>query len=157
MLRDAILIVLAATACSAIVPERARAEPGFDIDVCPIGCEIALVGVLVVPPIVFATAQIAYAAQARWFPLGWAIPELIYGGLATTLMIGVGADSNDAGGAAGFAVVYGWLTLHAILSIALDDPDERARARAAPARSTMPSFAGAPIPGGAVLGVTGFW
>jgi hypothetical protein len=120
---------------------------GYDLG-CEAACILMIGSVLIVPPIVFTTAQISYGVQGRWFPLGWAIPELIYGGLMTSFAFAAASDANDAGGVAAFAVFSGWLTLHAILSIALGDPSTRERPRL--------RAVAAPLRGGAWLGVAGF-
>jgi hypothetical protein len=154
-MRNHSILILAATAfCLTSRPVRAE---GFDVDIpCEAGCILVISSVFVVPPLVFGTAQIAYAAQSHWFPLGWAIPELIYGGLMTSLMLAVATRPYDATGEiAVFATVYGWLTLHALLSIVLND--HGAPARASPKPSRMPRVVAAPVPGGAVLGISGAW
>jgi hypothetical protein len=156
MRRQSILILAAAAVWLLSSPVRAQ---GADVDIpCGAACILVMSGVFIVPPLVFATAQItyAYAAQSHWFPLGWAIPELIYGGLMTSLTFAVlTEDANGGTVVAPFAMANAWLTVHALLSIALNDYGAPASASTKPSR--IPGIVAAPVPGGATLSVSGVW
>lgn len=139
-------------------PANAQASGGddFNVDLCNTTCELIAAGVFILPPLTFLTAEVVYAAQSRWFPLGWAIPELIYGGLMTSLFVAVARNANDAGGAVMLAVAHGWLTTHALLSLVIGD-----RARGQPVRDDerpqieRPQIGFAPLEGGGWVGIRG--
>jgi len=153
-LRFMLVLLTLLTVLAAAEPAAAQGQDSYDIDFCDATCEWIAIGALsvaLIPPLVFGSAEIVYATQGRWFPLGWAVPELIYGMLMTTLT-SIAALSVEENGAVlvPFAAVYGWFTVHAILSVALGQPQPPQHARA---RSI--DLAMAPLPGGAWLGVHG--
>jgi hypothetical protein len=136
--------------CLAFEPREAKAY-----SVCPSACALVVAGVVFLPTLTFLSAEGIYAAQLRWFPVGWAVPELLYGGAMTALLSGVMANSGEPGALAPFVALYGWFTIHAVLSLALgdDDPQPDERPRPAPPRARIVA---APLEGGAWAGVSGY-
>jgi hypothetical protein len=157
-----VLASVAVAALSLFDPASAQATGGGDfenLDLCDTTCELVTIAALAAPPLVFLTAEVVYAAQWRWFPLGWAIPELIYGALMTSLMVAVASNTNDTGGAALLVLAHGWLTTHALLSLVIGD---RARGQAAwdehshpTVRTESPQIGFVPLDGGGWVGVRG--
>jgi hypothetical protein len=153
---------VAVAALSLLDPASARASGGgdFNFDLCDTTCELVLAGTLILPPLIFLTAELGYAAQWRWFPPGWAISELIYGALMTSMMVAVASYIDDAGGAALFVVTHGWLTTHALLSLVIGDrargrPVRDAEQRHEKVQTERPQIGFAPLQGGAWVGVRG--
>jgi hypothetical protein len=157
-------LVRASVAVAALLlfdPPSAQATGGdFNLDICDTTCELVMVGAIVLPPLTFFAAELFYAAQWRWFPVGWAIPELIYGALMTALTVAAASNLDDAEGAVVLVIAHGWLTTHALLSLVIGD-----RARGRPVRDDehrhdkvkieRPQIGFAPLEGGGWIGVRG--
>lgn len=159
-------LVLASLAVAALLlvdPTNAKANGGGDfddLDLCNTTCELVIIGAFILPPLTFFTAEVIYGAQWRWFPLGWAIPELIYGALMTSATVATASNANDAGGAAVFVIAYGWLTTHALLSLVIGDRGRGQPARDAEQRQDKvqierPQIGFVPLQGGGWIGVRG--
>jgi hypothetical protein len=132
-------------------PSAAKA---FTVDMCPDACELVGIGILLSPPATFIVAQIAHGAQLRWFPIGWAVPELIYGGTATALLSIVMVHATEPFVVAPLVGISAWFTLHAVLSLAIGDRGPRRDARER-RTSGQTRIVAAPLEGGAWAGIAG--
>jgi hypothetical protein len=113
------------------------------IDICGTACVLVLVGVVILPAVTFTVAQVVYGVQGEWFPVGWAVPELIYGGIFMALSMLAAADSDEPGDVLLFGAFYGWFVVHAVLSLVLNGPGARAPDRGATRFAVLPTYDGA--------------
>jgi hypothetical protein len=144
-------------ACLVLEPPEAKA-----FEVCPTECVLVYgvvfgLGIAIAPPLTFIMAEVAYGDELRWFPVGWAVPELIYGG-AMTLLLSVALQQTNARESAAIIpliALSSWFTLHAVLSLVIGDRGPRRDEPKRPASGTA-RFVAAPIQDGVWAGVSGY-
>lgn len=116
-------IAAAAWLCTLLGPQSVQAQDGGHFDPCDSACSALVVGLVLVPPIVLAVADLAYGVQDRFFPVGWAVPELAYGTLLGTLSVAIVVNADEAPAPA-FYLLGGialWFITHAVLSLIIGD------------------------------------